>query len=116
MAGSIRKITLFHIQDKNRIDPDKLARLDEFNESDRHRLQSLVSVLQTAGAGEVDIKLSLGSPSAEVIHFVKEQNVSLTIMGSQGRGFIQEVFLGSVSNNVARHSSASVLLIPAERQ
>jgi len=37
-------------------------------------------------------------------------------MGSQGRGFIKEVFLGSVSNNVARHSAASVLLIPAVRK
>jgi len=36
-------------------------------------------------------------------------------MGSQGRGFISEVFMGSVSHGVAMHSGAPLLLIPAKR-
>jgi len=37
------------------------------------------------------------------------------VMGSQGRGFVSESFLGSVSHQVARRSPAPVLLIPAKR-
>jgi nucleotide-binding universal stress UspA family protein len=37
------------------------------------------------------------------------------VMGSQGRGFISEVFLGSVSHQVVRQAPVPVLLIPALR-
>jgi len=40
----------------------------------------------------------------------------MVVMGSQGRGFIGEVFLGSVSHTVTRHSKVPLLLIPAIRQ
>jgi nucleotide-binding universal stress UspA family protein len=114
--GAVGRITLYHVQDKARITPDKLSRLDEFNAADHQLLSGLLAELQAAGAPAVDIQLSFGSPSAETIHFIKEHGVSLVVMGSQGRGFIKEVFLGSVSNNIARHSAASVLLVPAERE
>jgi hypothetical protein len=37
------------------------------------------------------------------------------LMGSQGRGYIREIFLGSVSHNIARYAGVSVLLISAIR-
>jgi nucleotide-binding universal stress UspA family protein len=46
---------------------------------------------------------------------IQELSVSLVVMGSQGRGFVPELFLGSVSHNVARHGDASVLLIPSKK-
>jgi nucleotide-binding universal stress UspA family protein len=36
-------------------------------------------------------------------------------MGSQGHGFLREVFLGSTSHSIARLAPAPVLLIPALR-
>lgn len=115
MAAAINSVTLLHVQDKSRIDPVKLADLEAFNTPDRGRLNALREELLAEGAKHVEIQLTVGSPSAEAIHYVDQHAVSLVVMGSQGRGFISEVFLGSVSNNVARHCSASVLLIPAER-
>ena len=44
---------------------------------------------------------------------LSRESVSLTVMGSQGRGHLGELFLGSVSHNVARHAPVPVLLIPA---
>lgn len=112
MAGQCGKITLLHIQDKTRISPDKLANLDDFNEKDHRRLEELQAELCATGAAAVDIKLTLGSPIEEILHFVKDQGVSLVVMGCQGRGFIKDIFLGSVSQNVARNAMASVLLVP----
>jgi len=37
------------------------------------------------------------------------------VMGSQGRGFIGEVFLGSVSHQVVRRAPVPVLLVPTLR-
>jgi hypothetical protein len=55
------------------------------------------------------------SLQAEITRSIGERNAHLVVMGSQGRGFVKELFLGSVSHNVARHSDAAVLLIPAKR-
>jgi len=112
MSGRCGKITLFHTQDKARFSPDKLANLDEFNEKDHARLTALREELVTAGAHDIDITLTIGSPIEEILHFVKDQAVSLVIMGCQGRGLLKDIFLGSVSQNVARNSLASVMLIP----
>ena len=112
-ADGAKKVTLLHVQDLSRIAPD---RLEEFNKADELRLQELKKSLSATGSIEVDTKLLQGSPAVEIIRLVNEQKIPLVVMGSQGRGFVNELFLGSVSHNVARHSAASVLLVPAKRR
>jgi nucleotide-binding universal stress UspA family protein len=63
----------------------------------------------------VRIELPYGSPKKEIVARTKRDDVSLVVMGSQGRGYLAELFLGSVSHAVARHSEVPVLLIPAIR-
>ena len=108
-----RRITLLHVQDRARIDPHLTHRLDEFNEIDRGRLEKMKERLQNKGNAAIEIELCYGSPFDEITRLVRERNVHLVVMGSQGRGFVEEIFLGSVSHNVARHADAPVLLIPA---
>jgi len=47
---------------------------------------------------------------------IREQEVSLVVMGTQGRGFIEELYLGSVSHNIGRLAESSVLLVPIQRK
>ena len=44
-----------------------------------------------------------------------ELQATAVIMGSQGRGWIREIYLGNVSHSIARHASVPVLLIPFPR-
>lgn len=111
-ADGAQHITLAHVQDKSRIDPHLTYRLDEFNEIDHRRLAMLRERLPTRENLTVDISLSYGSPYEEITRLIRERNVHMVVMGSQGRSFVKEVLLGSVSHNVARHSIAPVLLIP----
>lgn len=115
VSDGVKKVTLLHVQDQVRISPHLMDKLEEFNRIDTARLEEMKKVLQSKGDVEVDIVLRFGSPTAEIIKLVEELNVQLVVMGSQGRGYIKEIFLGSVSHNIARHSTASVLLIPAKR-
>jgi len=112
----VKKITLFHVQDKSRISEYPEDSLAKLNEIDNARLQDMKNILQEKAIAEVDTFLSYGSPAVEILKLIRERNIQLVVMGSQGRGFVKELFLGSVSNNVARHSLASVLLIPAKRK
>ncbi|MGR9116194.1 MAG: universal stress protein, partial [Gammaproteobacteria bacterium] len=93
------KVTLLHVQEKERIDKYLKDRLDEFNEIDRARLERLKERLMTKGAQEVHIEIPYGSSTREILRVVAENAYSMIVMGSQGRGFISEVFLGSVSHN-----------------
>lgn len=60
------------------------------------------------------IKIPYGNPTQEILNESKS-GYTLIVMGSQEHGFINELFIGSVSHNVARYANTSVLLIPALR-
>ena len=114
-AMGAKEITLFHVQDKSRISPYLESRVEEFNRIDNARLQSMKKLLLDKGAPLVQTVLKYGSPSVEILNMVSDLDVQLVVMGTQGRGFIKEFFLGSVSHNVARQSPSSVLMIPSRR-
>lgn len=110
------KISLIHIQDEYRITPYLDDKIEEFNRIDSARLEAMRKVLLDKGCPEVETVLKYGSPSSEILKSVKELSAQMVVMGSQGRGFVNEFFLGSVSHNIARQSPVPVLLIPAKRQ
>ena len=53
-----------------------------------------------------------GHPLPAIIRIIESQDISLIVMGTQGKGFIKEIFLGSVAHNVSRLAMCPVLLIP----
>jgi nucleotide-binding universal stress UspA family protein len=53
-----------------------------------------------------------GHPIPAILQSLESQDISLIIMGTQGKGFIRELFLGSVAHNISRLAPCPVLLIP----
>ncbi len=111
----LRSVVLLHVQDRTRIGRHLEGRLAEFNEIDRNRLERQRDVLLGKGAAEVMIELPYGLPKEEILRRTRQGDLSLVLMGSQGHGFLREVFLGSTSHSIARLAPAPVLLIPALR-
>jgi nucleotide-binding universal stress UspA family protein len=101
-----------HVQNQARIEKTSEEQLAEINRIDSERLERLRTDLEGRGVGTVDIELPYGLPKREIVEYTRQNDVSLVVMGSQGRGFIKEFFLGSVSHSVARYAASSVLLIP----
>lgn len=112
VARGARRVTLLHVQDNARLGKHLEHRLDEFNAIDRERLTMMTERLKTLGDPQVDMEIPYGSPIDEILKRTGGGRASVVVMGSHGRGFISELFLGSVSHNVARHSEVPVLLIP----
>ena len=110
-----KKVTIMHVQDKTKIDKHLSYKLDEFNKIDTERIEMRRERLLQKGASSVQMKIPYGNPTTEILNEVAAGNYSLIVMGSQGRGFVNEIFLGSVSHNIVRNAGASVLLIPAIR-
>ncbi len=110
-----KAVTLLHVQDREKIERHLKDKLETFNEIDRGRLERLKADLVSLGARDVDIEIPYGNPKKEVVDRANRPDISLVVMGSQGRGYLEEVFLGSVSHEMARRSKAPLLLIPALR-
>lgn len=109
-------VTLLHVQDKTRIGRHLEHRLEEFNRTDQERLERLKARLAAAAEVDVRIQIPYGHPVEEILRVAKEeQDDTLIVMGSQGRGFLAQVFLGSVSHHVLRGAPVPVLLVPALR-
>jgi len=109
-------VTLLHVQDKTRIGKHLEHRLEEFNQTDQERLERLKARLEKAAEVNVRIQIPYGHPVEEILRVThEEQDDTLIVMGSQGRGFLAQVFLGSVSHQVVRRAPVPVLLVPALR-
>ncbi|MFZ2088470.1 MAG: universal stress protein [Desulfobaccales bacterium] len=68
--------------------------------------------LLKAGIPQVDSVFDPGHPLPAILEVLHSQDISLVVMGTQGKGFLKELFLGSVAHNVARLAPCPVLLIP----
>jgi len=112
VTHGVQKVTLVHVQDEVKLGRHLKSRLDEFNEIDRKRLENLERALLNSGRPQVDVEIVFGVPHREIARLIRERDVQLTVMGTQGRGFLGEVVLGSVAHNVVRHSVAPVLVVP----
>ena len=68
--------------------------------------------LHGAGIPLVHSVFDPGHPLPAILRVLETQDISLIVMGTQGKGFIKEIFLGSVAHNVSRLATCPVLLIP----
>ena len=113
----IPKLTLFHVQDEVKIGEHLEHKLDEFNNIDSERLTRLKNAFQSVHPEtKINIDIKYGKPTQVILNYIKENNVALTIMGSQGRGFFEEIFLGSVSHQVARKADSNILIVPVPKR
>jgi len=115
VASGAKRVRLLHIQDHAKLIPHLAERLPEFDATDVARLRELKGRLCSAGKADVAMEVTRGFPAPEIVKRASGGTVSLIVMGSQGRGFAAEVFLGSVAHNVVRLAPVPVLLIPARR-
>jgi nucleotide-binding universal stress UspA family protein len=78
----------------------------------RNSLEILEHRLEAAGVPRVDSRLTPGHPISVILKLLQAEDVSLVVLGTQGRGFVAEIFLGSVAHNITRVTPCPVLLIP----
>ena len=108
------RVTLLHVQDKAKLSLHGAERMKEFDRIDRARLNGLKNRLPDARSLLTGIQVRHGSPAQRILQTASSLNASLLVLGSRGRGYVNELFLGSVSYRVARHAECAVLVISAK--
>jgi nucleotide-binding universal stress UspA family protein len=78
----------------------------------RNFLDLLQGRLEAAGVPEVQTRMSVGHPVSFILEVLKTTEVSLLLLGTQGKGCIAEISVGSVAQNISRFAPCPILLIP----
>ncbi len=115
ISEGTQKITMLHVQARGRPGTDDPDKLREFDKIDTERLKALKKKLQDKTGAEIDIMVRHGSPSLQILENAKQAGATMIIIGSQGRGYVQDLFLGGVSMQVIRKAHIPVLTVPADR-
>lgn len=84
-------------------------------EGEPEKLRERVDYLKQIGVREVQSETRHGNIWIEITEFADKNDVSMILMGSQGKGYAEDVFIGSNSLRVARHTSKPLMLIPADK-
>jgi nucleotide-binding universal stress UspA family protein len=99
-------VSVMHVRERD---------VDDAEEDVRFLLEAKAGRLRMHGASAVTPELVHGRPGEEIIAHAARGGFSLIVMGGQGKGVVEELFLGSVANQVARHAEIPVLFVPAIR-
>ena len=78
----------------------------------RNFLDLLQGRLEAAGVPRVQTRVAVGHPFAVILEALKTTDISLIVLGTQGKGFIEEISVGSVAHNISRFAPCPILLIP----
>ena len=78
----------------------------------RNFLDLLQGRLEAAGVLDVETRMAAGHPVSVILEVLKTTDISLVLLGTQGKGFIAEISVGSVAHNISRIVPCPILLIP----
>ena len=76
--------------------------------------EEAIAYVENAGRAanvEVESVILEGNPANEIVDFADKNDIELIVMGSHGKTGIQRFLIGSVAENVVRHSKKSVLVV-----
>ena len=113
--GLIDKISFIHVQGHHAIALKDPVSREALTEQNMDELEDMRNSLSDKTRDNSEIIITFGTPGKEIVQAIEDNNVTLAVMGSQGKGFVHEFFLGGVSSQVTRFSKVPVLLVPAER-
>lgn len=101
VRGGISEVVLFHVT------AEKVPAM-----SDRLRIRALADRVRAAGRVHVVEEIVSGTPAEAITYRVQTGDITLTVLGSRGHGLFEEILVGSVGAEVARHLESPLLMVP----
>ena len=78
--------------------------------------KATLKIKESGDASGIEVKEVLleGHPSNEIINFAENSDIDLIVMGTLGKTGLDRFLMGSVAENVIRHSRVPVLVVRSE--
>jgi len=73
-------------------------------------LAKLAEVAREKGVTVVE-QVAQGKPSAEIIRFAQEQKIDMIVLGTHGKGMLDQALFGSTTERVVRRAPCPVLTV-----
>jgi nucleotide-binding universal stress UspA family protein len=73
------------------------------------RMDEAAALVEAAGM-KAKKRIELGVPYQEILRVAKEENVSLIVAGRERKGFLNEAFVGSITDKIIRHGTTPVYI------
>lgn len=114
-SGMAKKVSIIHIQGHHYMALSDPATFEDVTQKNREQLDKLRNELSDHTREDSEIIITFGTPAKEIVSAAEQNNATMLVMGSQGKGYIEKFFIGGVSTQVTRISRIPILLIPADR-
>ena len=115
LGDKAEKIDILHVQATGRSGMNDPKMLEQFDRTDTERMREFKASLEDVTNAEITIKVRYGSAVTQILEHAETAGSTLIVMGSQGRGYVDDLFMGGVCHHVIRKSTIPVLTIPADR-
>lgn len=89
------------------------AAMEHFRNEGKRATGFVEETAKTAGI-EVESVLLEGHPADEIVKFAEQNDIEMIVMGTLGKTGLDRFLLGSVAENVVRHSKIPVLVVRGE--
>ena len=83
----------------------------QFEQEGQKVLDDQIEGIRTAGGAVAGAHLRQGTPAEEIVNLAEELGAGLLVTGSRGRGLVQRLLMGSVSDGVVHGASLPVLVM-----
>lgn len=108
--AGVQEVIVAHVMDEKAMRLQPPDKFKEFENIDKKKLEEVRQELEKAGF-KAKTHLHIGKAGADLIRIAREEDVSLIVMASHGKGYVEGILWGSVSRNVVEYSDRPVLLI-----
>lgn len=109
-GAPIEEIVVVHIMDEKAMKLQPFEKFKEFEREDIHRLEKTRKELEELGF-KVKTRLEVGNPRSDLIKISQEEDITMIIIGTHGKGYVKNILWGSVSRNLVEYSDRPVLII-----
>lgn len=103
--SGLQEVIVLHVVDTH----STAAQEKVLQEKNEQRMATIQKELRELGI-TVTTKLEIGIPSEEIVRIAQEEQISLILLGSHGKGYIKSRYLGSTTFDVLRLSEIPMLI------
>lgn len=108
--AGVEEVIVAHVMDEKAMRLQPPDKVKEFERIDKEKLEAVKQELEKEGF-KVKTHLHVGKAGTDLIKIAREEDVSLIVMGSHGKGYVEGMLWGSVSRKIIEYSDRPVLVI-----
>ncbi|RZI48483.1 universal stress protein [Lactococcus kimchii] len=105
-------LTILHVKDETRVSGSPYALAQTLEELEQES-QAIIADIKRLVADQVeyDFQYYAGNPKKEIVKFSKDFEMDLIVIGSNSKGLLDRMLVGSTTTYVINHAPCNVMVV-----